>query len=69
MKTRVKKQGRRMWKRNTLRLLVMLSVIAVLLLVVIAGTLGWLFLQKRSTPQKTLTEYVKLLNEKEYREM
>lgn len=69
MKTRVKKQGRRMWKRNTLRLLVMLSVIAVLLLVVIAGSLGWLFLQKRSTPQKTLTEYVKLLNEKEYREM
>lgn len=69
MKTRVKKQGQRMRKRNVLQLPVLLSVIAVLLLVVIAGGLGWFFLQKRSTPQKTLTEYVKLLNEKEYREM
>lgn len=65
----VKKQRKQTRKRKESRLLIILTVIAVVLAVFIAGMLAWIFLREKSTPEETLTEYVRLLNERDYKGM
>ena len=63
------RQKKRKHKRKNSKTAVILTGVAVVLLLGIAAGLGWSFVQKRSTPEETLAEYTRLLNEKNYKEM
>ena len=63
------RQKKRKHKRKNSKTAVILTGVAVVLLLGIAAGLGWSFVQKSSTPEETLAEYTRLLNEKNYKEM
>lgn len=65
----VKKQEKHKKRRRKSSLPIILTIVAVVLIAVIAGALVLLALGEKSTPEDTLTEYTRLLNERDYEGM